>query len=96
MTKFRCGNHKLPVVTGRYEGLERRERICKICNSNNIADEYHYLFECKNKDICMKRDQCITVSSHHNTFKMNHLFNSLNIQELGALAVFLNFIMTKF
>ena len=73
MTKYRCGNHKLPVVTGNYEGIDRRDRTCTICDSN---DEYHYLFECNNEEITMKRSQRIRVSLRHNTFLMNELFNS--------------------
>ena len=46
LTKFRCGNHRLPVVTGRFNGIERQNRICTLCNLNKIGDEFHYLFEC--------------------------------------------------
>ena len=32
LTKFRCGNHRLPVVTGRFNGINRSDRYCTTCN----------------------------------------------------------------
>ena len=33
LTRFRCGNYKLPIVVGRYTGIPRAERPCKICDT---------------------------------------------------------------
>ena len=44
--KFKCANHKFPIVTGRYNGLPIDERICTLCNMNEIGDEFHYLYKC--------------------------------------------------
>ena len=46
MCRFRCGNHKLPVVMGRYNRVEKSKRICTLCDSNEIGDEFHYIFVC--------------------------------------------------
>ena len=46
LVKFRCGNIKIPVVAGRYNAVPRDERLCQLCNTNSIGDEFHYLFEC--------------------------------------------------
>ena len=43
---FRCLNHRLPIERGRFWGIERDDRICDICNKNQLGDEYHYLFNC--------------------------------------------------
>ena len=40
LTKFRCGNHKLPVNSGRFQGRPRCERICNLCTSNVTGDEF--------------------------------------------------------
>ena len=45
LTKFRCGNHKLPVNSGRFQGRPRCERICNLCTSNVTGDEFHYVFD---------------------------------------------------
>ena len=45
LTKFRCGNHKLPVNSGRFQGRPRHECICNLCTSNVTGDEFHYVFD---------------------------------------------------
>ena len=42
LCRFRCGNHKLPITTGRYNQTEKSKRICPLCNSNKIGEEFHY------------------------------------------------------
>ena len=42
--KYRTGNHRLPVETGRWDDIPLNERKCKICTTDDIGDEYHYLF----------------------------------------------------
>ena len=45
LSKFRCGNHRLPVATERYN---RQENLhpCILCDSNEDGDEYHYVLIC--------------------------------------------------
>ena len=43
---FRTLNHKLPVEHGRFWRVDRDERICELCFSNRLGDEYHNLLEC--------------------------------------------------
>ena len=45
-SRFRCGNHKLPDVAGRYNNIERCNRVCSLCNLNTVGDEYHYIYVC--------------------------------------------------
>jgi hypothetical protein len=46
LTCFRLGSHSLEIETGRYIGLNRSERICKLCTQNMIESEYHFLLCC--------------------------------------------------
>ena len=46
LSRFRCGNHSLPIVTGRYTRVEHSERKCPLCKSGDIGDEFHYIFHC--------------------------------------------------
>ncbi len=46
VVKFRTSNHKLPIETGRWNGIERSERKCNLCNLKDIGDEFHYLLIC--------------------------------------------------
>ena len=39
-------NHKLPIETGRYTRIPINERVCKMCNSDQLGDEFHFCLEC--------------------------------------------------
>lgn len=43
---FRLCNHKLPIETGRWRNIDRNLRKCTLCDSNNLGDEFHYLYRC--------------------------------------------------
>ena len=44
--RFRCGSHKLAVVTGRWVQSDRTQRICQKCTRNQVEDEMHLVFHC--------------------------------------------------
>lgn len=48
LTKFRCGNHNLPISDRRYLGAFVADglKYCEMCNSGEIGDEYHYILKC--------------------------------------------------
>lgn len=48
LTKLRISAHNLRIQTGRYsrERVERNLRYCLICNTNEIEDEFHFVFKC--------------------------------------------------
>lgn len=72
---YRCLNHRLPVEQGRFWGVDRDDRICDICNMNNIGDEFHYMFECKFFDDERKRLLPDNFITKPNTVKFHDLFN---------------------
>ncbi len=43
LAKFRCSAHSLFIETGRYQGINKEDRICQMCNLNCIEDEFHFL-----------------------------------------------------
>ena len=47
LVKFRISNHRLPVETGRWLGIPLDDRCCTFCNARQLADEMHFIFECK-------------------------------------------------
>ena len=53
--KFRIGNHKLMIETGRYSQIPRVNRLCPTCGSNQIEDEIHLLFHCPKDSIFRDR-----------------------------------------
>ena len=48
MTKLGLGilNLEILVVLGRYEGIPREERLCKLCDSGLVEDEMHFVLVC--------------------------------------------------
>jgi hypothetical protein len=43
---FGLNNHKLPVESGRWKNIPRELRICNLCNTADLGDEFHYLLKC--------------------------------------------------
>jgi len=93
MTKFRCRNSKLPVEIGCYAGIERVNRICTICMSNDIGDEFHYLFTCS----ALKKDRNTYIDKYYflnpSSYKMHQLFNTTNKNTIIKLCKFISIIM---
>ncbi len=43
---LRCGTAPLRIETGRYERLPVEQRVCEVCDSDNMEDEMHFLISC--------------------------------------------------
>ena len=86
LCKFRCGNHHLPCVAGRYVNIPRSKRKCKLCDLNAMGDEFHYLFECT----YFSDDRAKYISRYYvirpNILKMSSLFNTRSSKKLSQLA----------
>ena len=96
LSRFRSGCHRLPVAKSRYkEGGGGVDAICKLCDSQDICDEFHVLFICKNfqemREKYLKRIYFVKPS----TLKMHNLFHS-GIKQTNNLAKFVRFILSKF
>lgn len=50
--KFRTTNHRLRIKIGRWKNIRRERWTCKLCNSNVLGDEFHYIM--KNKEMSVK------------------------------------------
>ena len=77
MTKFRTSNNRLPVNRFRFS-LNNNEKMCNLCDSVDLGDEYHYLFICNH----FQTDRELYLSqyfrTHPSTLKMQNLFESSN------------------
>ena len=43
LARFRTSSHDLDIEKGRYNRIRREDRLCKLCNLNQIETEYHFL-----------------------------------------------------
>ncbi len=46
VSKLRSGVLQLAVETGRWEGVERLQRVCRVCERNVVEDERHFIEDC--------------------------------------------------
>lgn len=78
LARFRTSNHKFPFKTGRWNDIERSNRLC----NRDIGDEFHCILCCtvlKNK-----REKYIPkfYFFRPNIVKFNELFSSNNVSKL--------------
>ena len=88
---FRTNNTRIPKVTGRYQNIERKDRVCTICSLNRVGDEYHLLFECNNTDIVNARVKFLPefYINHPSVYKLLILLNSDKLRDITKLGAFL-------
>lgn len=95
LCKFRSGCHWIPLISGRYLGLEKKERLCNLCNSGQVGDEKHYLFECNFFEA--ERRRFVLLNGHGDLDqRTKQLFRCDDSQKLSLLAKFVKVIMLKF
>jgi len=94
LSKFRCGNHYLPISKTRYAA--QNSNLCTLCNTQDIGDEYHYILICSH--FTKERSEYIKKYYYNkpNVLKFSVLFNSRDVKEIYNLAKFVKHIMTTF
>ncbi len=46
LAQYRYGILPLSIETGRWGSITLEDRICKMCDSLVVEDEYHFIFHC--------------------------------------------------
>ena len=46
LSQLRLSSLKLAILTGKWYNIKKEERKCKFCDSNEIEDEFHFIFHC--------------------------------------------------
>ena len=96
--RFRVTNHRLPIQRLRTLGVPRELRTCDFCNLTDIADEFHYLFNCTHDPIVLNRNKLLPkyYLQHANILKMNSLMNMRCKRKLINLCKFVKYILSLF
>ena len=89
-------NHNMPIEKGRYLDIERKHRLCHLCNSNLLGDEYHYMYVFECTHFSADRKKYIHYFTHPNFYKLQELMNNKAILVLSKLAIFCKIILSKF
>ena len=77
------------------QGIERQNRICNICDKNEIGDEFHYLLQCPSLHDDRRRLLDSTFLTRVNVLKFANLFHSRNKINLRHLCKFVKIIIFK-
>ena len=88
-------NHKLPIEIGRWQGIERKNRTCNICDKNEMGDEFHYILQCPSLHDDRRRLLDSTYLTRVNVLKFANLFQSRNKIKLRHLCKFIKIIFSK-
>ena len=73
---MRCSSHKLMIEKGRYINLERNQRVCSVCNLNDIEDEFYFILRCPTYNNVRKNtsNKDIVLDNLHSNY-----YNSLTL-----------------
>ncbi len=96
--KFRLSNHRLPIQQRRSLGIPRDERICTVCDSGEVGDEFHYLLNCSNENVKRNRTKYVDkyYTHHPNVPKFCSLMNMTSKSKNVKLAKFISCIFELF
>ena len=89
ITRFRISAHNLNIETGRYYNENRNNRLCTLCNLNDIEDEFHFILKCPfYHDIRIKYIKKYYYN-RPSVWKLVQLLSVQNLKELYNLGKFL-------
>ena len=96
--KFRLSNHRLPFQQRRSLGIPRDERICTVCDSGEVGDEFYYLLTCSNENVKRNRTKYVDkyYTHHPNVHKFCSLMNMTSKSKNVKLAKFISCIFELF
>ena len=80
---FRTVNHKLSIEYGRWNNIQRENRVCNLCNLQDLGDEFHYLL--KWSFMSDMRKNCINNNvffRNGNILKFGELINQNKLSKL--------------
>ena len=105
IARFRISSHTLEIETGRHRRpkVPVEERTCKICESNSVEDEQHFLIECLAPEIVQLRKKltatAITCKPNYknlnNREKFNEILTNRESEMISALGSYLTLAFQK-
>ena len=99
LSKYICKcslSHKLPIEKGHFLNIERNERICLLCNKNELGDEFRYLCNCEFFHISRIKFIPLWRFRSPNSLKFEKLMNSEDRAVLTKFALFIKIVFTQF
>ena len=84
IVKMRIRDHVLEIERGRYNKINREQRICRHCHLNVIEDKKHFFFHCQKNELLGKEfltqiENLYTIFMGNNLFKISIFFYLLRV-----------------
>ena len=92
MAKLRCSNHNLRIETGRRDNTPPELRYCRLCNTQEVENEQHFLVECRKYGVQRKQlfetaeNEVKSFSTMNPKQKFNYLLSTENIKLVQEVA----------
>ena len=89
VAQLKSGILPLKIETDRYQGIPEHLRICNLCNSGSVENEFHFLFHCpklseiRNPIISDYDTPLESFTSDSN--KVHYMLQEENIRKTGIL-----------
>ena len=97
LARFRCRSNNMPM--NRWLRNRRRSDTmpkCNLCDKNEVADEFHYVFVCTRFDAERKTLIPVSYRSRPNILKLRALFQCSQISVLKSLSKFVAILQRHF
>ena len=88
-SRFRCSAHNLLVETGRHNNISYEDRICTLCITQSIEDEYHVFMKCPfYNNLRQQYLECIINFDNVNHNSFYNIVSSSNPVTLKTICIF--------
>lgn len=77
ITNLRCGSNRMPINWLRKYGINRNERLCTLCNKNQLGSEKHVIIECTNHNVNTYRNELFRLINN-----VTDQFTRLNLMQM--------------
>ena len=91
ITQLRSASHSLRIETGRHgqNRIDRPERICQVCDTGDLEDEYHFVLVCAAYNELRVKYMNIHFRRNPSVFKFLQLINSSDTTTINNLSYFI-------
>ena len=92
---FRTSNNRLPIEFGRWQNINRENRVCNLCQGRELGDTFQCLFECT--EFIHDRARLIPQKYRYssNIVKYCALMCSNSVVDLSKLCKFIKIVNSK-
>ena len=86
LCKFRTSAHSLKIETGRWNKTPCCNRLCELCNLNQVEDEFHFLLVCSKYQDLRAKFIPLYYFNPPVMYKFSTLLSSENVNTIRQLS----------